>query len=298
MAEEGDQVSKTGISVDGYEPDHLSYSTVDGYKTCGKRFELQKVIGVEQRPGLAALGGNAVHTATEWYDLPGSPAWDHISGPVFDAKTAFVMAWDEEVKNRREQSPNYEVADYVKTGRASAAYGGKRNLDWWMDNGPAMVQSWIDWRESSGWHLWELPDGRAAVEVELLITLPGGYPVKMFIDRVMVTPAGQIVVLDIKTGRIPETAEQLGLYAFGLAQEYGEQYKPTWGYFWHPDKGHGSPQSIEMYTGEYLAEQARMAVAGINAGCFMAKPQNNCANWCGVAKFCTAVGGTAPSFVN
>ena len=40
---------------------------------------------------------------------------------------------------RREQSPSYEVGDYVKTGRASAAYGGKRNLDWWMDNGPAIL---------------------------------------------------------------------------------------------------------------------------------------------------------------
>lgn len=65
----GDITPSTGISVDGYEPGHLSYSTIDGYRTCGIRFRLQKVIGVEQRPGLAALGGNAVHTATEWLDL-------------------------------------------------------------------------------------------------------------------------------------------------------------------------------------------------------------------------------------
>ena len=287
-------MSKTGIEINGYAPDHLSYSTIDGYRTCGKRHELQKVIGVEQRPGLAALGGNAVHTATEWYDLG---QMDGNSAPA-DAVGAFKMAWRDEVAARREQSPSYEVEDYVKTGRASAQYGGKRNVEWWMDNGPKMVQAWIDWREASGWHLWELPDGRPAVEVELLITLPGGYPVKMFIDRVMVTPAGQIVVVDIKTGRIPETAEQLGLYRYGLEQEFGTQCPVDWGYFWHPDKGHGSPQALSLYTGEYLAEQARMAVAGINAGVFFAKPQNNCANWCGVAKFCPAVGGTMPSFVN
>lgn len=287
-------MAETGVSIDGYEPAHLSYSTIDGYKTCGLRFELQKVIGVEQRPGLAALGGNAVHTATEWYDEGGNVLFDREGH--FDAAYAFREAWDQEVRNRREQSPSYEVADYVKTGRASAAYGGKRNLDWWMDNGPGMVQAWIDWRESSGWHLWELPDGSPAVEVELLIELPGGKPIKMFIDRVMVTPAGQIVVLDIKTGRIPETAEQLGLYAYGLAQEYGPENRPTWGYFWHPDKGHGSPQSIEMYTGEYLAEQADMAVRGINSGCFLAKPANNCGSWCGVSRYCPAVGGTKPDF--
>lgn len=57
------------ISINGYEPAHLSYSTVNGYRSCGKRFELSKVMRVEEKPGLAALGGNAVHVATEKFDL-------------------------------------------------------------------------------------------------------------------------------------------------------------------------------------------------------------------------------------
>jgi len=57
------------ININGYEPAHLSHSTVSGYRSCGKRFELQKIIRVEQKPGLAAIGGNAVHVATEQYDL-------------------------------------------------------------------------------------------------------------------------------------------------------------------------------------------------------------------------------------
>jgi hypothetical protein len=36
---------------------------------CGKKFELEKILRKEQKPGLAAIGGNAVHTATEKYDL-------------------------------------------------------------------------------------------------------------------------------------------------------------------------------------------------------------------------------------
>ena len=79
--------------------------------------------------------------------------------------------------------------------------------------------------------------------------------------------------------------------------EFGPENRPTWGYFWHPEKGHGTPQSIDMYTGDYFADQARMAVAGINAGCFLPKVQMGCGGWCGVAKFCSAVGGTPPSFV-
>lgn len=56
------------IQVDGYEPAHLSYSTVSSYRMCAKKFQLQKILRLEERPGLAAIGGNAVHTATEILD--------------------------------------------------------------------------------------------------------------------------------------------------------------------------------------------------------------------------------------
>lgn len=61
------------ISIRGYEPTHLSHSTVSSLRMCGKKFELQKVLRLEERPGLAAIGGTAVHSATEEYDLR---VWD------------------------------------------------------------------------------------------------------------------------------------------------------------------------------------------------------------------------------
>lgn len=57
------------ISIDGYEPPHLSYSTVDSYRSCGKKFQLQKILQLEQVPGIAATAGSAVHKATEILDL-------------------------------------------------------------------------------------------------------------------------------------------------------------------------------------------------------------------------------------
>ena len=284
-------MSATGISVQGYEPAHLSYSTIDGYRSCGMRFRLQKVIGVEQRPGLAALGGNAVHTATEWHDM------DSI--PSATAAELFTAAWNEEVKKRREQSPSFALDQYIATGRASKEYGGKKGVQWWMDNGPGMVQSWIDWREGhANWHIWETPEGKPAIELELNIPLPNDKPFKMFLDRVMVTPSGQLAVKDIKTGRIPETPEQLGLYATGLEIKYGPEFRPAFGYFWTPDKGHGSPLHLDMYTPDYFAALSTEAANGINSGCFLAKPMNGCQNWCSVAAHCPAVGGQLPSFVN
>lgn len=57
------------ISVGGYEPKHLSYSTVNGYRFCPKSFYFSKVARLEEKPGLASLAGNVVHTGTEWLDL-------------------------------------------------------------------------------------------------------------------------------------------------------------------------------------------------------------------------------------
>lgn len=71
------------VSREGYEPHHLSFSTVSTMRMCGKKFELQKVLQKEERPGLAALGGNVVHTVTELYDLgewvPSSADVDNVT---------------------------------------------------------------------------------------------------------------------------------------------------------------------------------------------------------------------------
>jgi len=276
----------TRLSYEGWEPAHLSYSTVNSYRMCGMQTKLGKVLRIEQRPGIAALGGNAVHTATEWYDLEADIVEE---GRWQGAEAAFKTAWDLEAANRRQQSPSYSVEDYTATGRASAEYGGKQTVQWWMDNGPGMVQNWIDWRAANGWAIWETPEGNPAIELELNIVLPGDIPVKMFLDRVMVTPTGQLAVVDIKSGRTPDTAEQLGLYATAMELHFGGMYRPMWGYFWDARKGvHSSPHLLDAYTADYFAGVYAEAIAGMNAGCFLAKPANNCFSWCGVKDACPA----------
>lgn len=202
----------------------------------------------------------------------------------------FREAWAAEVKDRQERSPSFRVEDYTATGRASAKYGGKRNQDWWLDNGPQMVQDWIDWRQQTGW---TIPDigGRPAVEVELNFTLPGlEMMVKAFIDRVFVTPAGVPVILDLKTGRTPETPEQLGLYRVGLGIVHGLWV--DYGYWWQPGpKAHGQPLDLTMYTPEFFASLFNQTINGVNAGYFAPNPANNCKAWCGVARYCAATGG-------
>lgn len=213
---------------------------------------------------------------------------------MLDTKALFDAAWADELAESREKSPSYEVGDYSVTGRAAAKYGGKKNADWWADNGPLLVDSWLEWRKKTRWDLWETPEGKPAIELEFNILLPGDIPVKMLLDRVFVTPVGEIVVVDIKTGsRMPETPEQLGLYATGMELTYGKHLRPTWGFWWNALKGeHSQPFNLDMYTPSFFAEMYRGAVAGINAGCFLPEPKNGCSSWCGVRDYCHATGGS------
>lgn len=211
---------------------------------------------------------------------------------MIDTKALFAEAWAEEVANRKAQSPSFDVADYTVTGRAAAKYGGKRNLEWWMDNGPGLVDAWVEWRKRTRWALWETPEGSPGIELQLNINLPGDIPVKMFLDRVFVTSTGEIVVVDIKTGRTPETPEQLGLYATGIELTWGSACRPAWGYWWDANKGeHSKPMDLSKYTPAFFQQMYLGAISGINAGCFLPSPANNCGNWCGVAEFCHSVGG-------
>lgn len=204
-------------------------------------------------------------------------------------ETKFQEAWDAEVANRQERSPSFSPDEYTATGRASAKYGGKRNADWWRDNGPGMVQDWINWRQETGWDILTV-SGNPCVEIELRFNLPNlDMQVLAYIDRVFVTKAGEPVIVDLKTGRTPESPEQLGLYRVGMGIVHGIWI--DWGYYWSPGKGHGQPIDLTAWTPERFSVLFNNAINGINAGYFNPNPQNGCVNWCGLARYCAVVGG-------
>lgn len=209
---------------------------------------------------------------------------------MIDTKALFSSAWKDELEKRMRESPSYGTDEYTVTGRAAAKYGGKRSLDWWADNGPSLVDNWVEWRKRTRWDIWEPEPRHHAIELEINFDLPGDIRVKTFIDRVFVLPSGIPAIVDLKTGRTPETTEQLGLYACAIQAQFGVRI--DYGYWWDANKGeHVGPFDLTMWSPQLLAAMYRNAIAGINAGSFLPRPANGCANWCGVADFCAVVGG-------
>lgn len=133
-------------------------------------------------------------------------------------------------KHFYKQLEGKDIASMRAGGRATKAYPNKEDQGWWLEHGPDMLQRWVDWRSNCDWTIWVTPDGIPAIELMLMVDMDG-VPVKMSIDRVMVTPTGELVVLDLKTGsRTPQSDLQLAFYAAGIDLTYG--IRPSLGTYW------------------------------------------------------------------
>jgi hypothetical protein len=283
------------IDIHGYRPKHLSWSTYNTYSECGERQRLQKVLMLEQHPNWGSCGGTAVHDSIELIEhtAPDLGPLDDWRG-LFSPTILFNNFFNDAIEDTLKRSPSHTTADfYVSPNR-----GKPKDEAWWRTEGPLMVDRWFTWREETRWEPWHTPAGRLAVELECNFTLPGDIPIKAFIDSVWTLPTGQLAVCDVKSGKIPDSTGQLGLYRVALKTLFDVDV--DWGFFWDAKKGtHGQPLDLTSWTPEYLGELFDQAIRGHNAGVFLPKPAMNCGTWCGTARYCAAVGGelahTVPS---
>lgn len=127
-------------------------------------------------------------------------------------------------------------SSWKASGRVSKANPNKEDGQWWEVNGSEMVDKWIAWRNGTHpWVLWEVQPGLPAIELGLT-PIWNEVPVQMHIDRVMINPDGELVIIDIKTGaRTPSSDLQLGFYAVGMEDMFG--IRPKYGAYWMAREG-------------------------------------------------------------
>jgi hypothetical protein len=153
-----------------------------------------------------------------------------------------------------------------------------------------MVQTYIDWRTDTGWQVLDLPE-HDLVGVELPVEVDlGGMPVKGYIDRVFVTPAGEVVIVDLKTGaRKPDSALQLGFYRAALIEQY-DLTADLGAYFMNRRKPGEQliVEGLQHYTPDYVSRFVSGFKAARDAGVFLPHVTSMC-KACGVARHCWAV---------
>lgn len=258
---------------------HLSYSSMNSFLECGERFRLERVMNAPQRKAWWFIGGKAFHTATELLDR----------GEQDDPQQAWKLGWEQVLADD-------EITDFASVragGRSSKEWPNKENHEWWQAKGPGMVQAYADWmaeQRLAGWQLLDV-NGEPAVEVHVQVEFPSVL-VTGFIDRIMVNDAGEVIVVDLKTGsHTPASTLQLGVYALGAARNIG--VTPTLGaYYMARQAALSEPRSLLHYTPELVGSWFAKAKQGIEAELFIPHVTSQCGT-CSVAQYCAAVGGTA-----
>ena len=240
---------------------------------CGWQYYLTRVQNVAESPSYWLAGGKAVHECTEIYD---------ITPEGFDPTAMFIERWNH----------NYKMVDngmpWRAGGRATKAYPNKEDADWWLANGPKMVDFWIQFREESGWKIWDTPVGIPAIETEMNQQV-NGVNIKAFLDRIMVAPTGELVIVDIKTGAEPKSQTQLGIYAVLVEKTFG--VRPQLGSYFMARTGElTTPVSLDRFTESRLGSWAKGFEIAVSNKIFIPSTGFMCGT-CSVNSSCYAVGG-------
>lgn len=214
-------------------------------------------------------------------------------------ETRWQEMWNDQLaaELEDERSGDYQPEQFYVSGRKSKEWPEKENPFWWQAKGPGFVKSWVAWRDNSGLDVWTTPDGLPAIELKVTAER-GDSEVLCYIDRVMVDPAGNLYIVDLKSGSsTPAWPMQLALNNLGLGYTYGVQAQ--YGGFWSARKGGivGNVDAgdgfadLRVYDDEWLWDQVDKAREIRNQQLFVAQPTNLCKTACGVKDFCRAMAG-------
>ena len=267
-------------------PAHLSFSAIEDYTSCPEKYRLRREMKVPREGGWAGVGGGAFHTVTERLDLIdlGVP----VEGP-----TEFAEVLEEEIADRLRRAPESPPETWRASGRKSKDWPDKENKEWWLANGPGMVNRYRAWLKQVPWVV-HVRDGEPAVEIKVTESF-GGHPFVGYVDRVMEhMPTGTLAVMDLKTGsREPSVHTQLDFYADALRRlgfdiEFGFYYMARAGEMTVPVRPNDSDRL------HYLAGQA---LHGIREKVFPPSPGMLCTS-CDVRNYCWLMNGALAAEVS
>jgi hypothetical protein len=169
-------------------------------------------------------------------------------------------------------------------GRSTKANPNKEDINFWQTSGPMWVEQYIAWRKTNpNWKIWTTPDGRPAIELEL-IPVVADVPIKMVIDRVFEVN-GQLVIVDLKTSQnTPSSTLQLGFYKLGLEQAFGMEVK--WGNY-YMSRGSNTVDMVDL--SEYTYDKMEFLVKGFDKArknAIFLPNTNSCQYMCGLTQHC------------
>ena len=263
---------------DSTQPDWaLSPSRAMDFKTCALLYRYRVIDRLPEPPSLDAARGTVVHGILEkLFDLP-------AAGRSVSAAAALV---EPEWRALLEEDP--ELAALVDAGEDA---GGLVGL---LTSTRALLDSYFSLED---------PRCLEPAEREVLVeaTLPSGLRLKGFVDRLDRSPAGDLRVVDYKTGKSPHEAYegkalfQLRFYALALWRSTGVLPKLLRLYYLRNTEAIDyAPDERDLQGLERQLEALGQAISKAReSGDWRHKPSKLC-DWCSFQALCPAFGGTPP----
>jgi RecB family exonuclease len=200
--------------------------------------------------------------------------------------------WDESFIQQiaeAEAKSGTNPTDWRRGGRATKDNPDKENKAWWDENGKKMFFDFINAWQESQFEIWVSPQNLPGVEIEFNNNF-GEVPIKAFADAIVVTPAGELAVVDFKTGSyMPDSSLQLGVYASMMEMQFG--IRPSKGYYYSARKAQFiEAVGLDRWTIPLLTELFAQFARGLEQEIFLPNIGMACST-CGVKEYCYAVGG-------
>jgi putative RecB family exonuclease len=256
----------------------LSPSRAADFKTCPLLYRFRSIDRLPQTPSRAATRGTVVHAVLE--DLFALPAAERT---LERARSMVPGAWGRVL----EESP--EVASLFAHDETGA------DLAEWLTGAMGLVQNYFDLEDPSRIE--------PAAREELVEVVIDGLRLRGYVDRLDISPAGDIRVIDYKTGSTPREAFeakalfQMKFYALVLWRTRGvipRQLRLM--YLADTDTLSYAPDADELNGFERTLKAIWAAIerATMTAD-FRPSPSRLC-EWCDYRALCPSWGGTPPPF--
>lgn len=206
---------------------------------------------------------------------------------MLSLQTLWDEAWNAEVDEATKKG-EIKLEDLRQSSRTTKANPDGENATWWYENGKKFVDNWVTWRDNSNWKVWTTPEGQPAIEVMFSVEI-GGILFKGAIDRIFITPDGELVILDLKTSlRTPQTDLQLQVYACLMEKVWG--IRPSWGCYWMARTGTTSlPVNLNGFTLKKLDEMVALFQKARENDIYL--PNFESCKICSLTEYCYWVNG-------
>jgi putative RecB family exonuclease len=253
----------------------LSPSRAADFKACPLLYRFRTIDHLPEAPSKAATRGTLVHAVLErLFDLP------PVQRTIDSAKALLPTAWDQVLLDCPE---------------AAELFSGPDDLAEWLDSAGLLLENYFLLEDPS-----RLEPAAREERVEIVLD---GLRLRGYIDRVDVSPAGDIRIVDYKTGVTPREAFeakalfQMKFYALVLWRTRGvvpRQLRLM--YLADVDTLSYAPDAEELTRFERTLMAIWAAIRkATESGDFRPNPGKLCA-WCDHQALCPAFGGTPPPF--